>query len=93
MPKLFSINTIKVKCNLVNSNISENNLHDNTLYEFPLTGNVGEKIVERPNPVSYYKTNTDEIHNLSLKVVDQDDNLIDFQGEKITVILEFRPWI
>lgn len=93
VPKIFTINTIKIKCSLVNSNINNDNLRDNTLYEFPLIGNIGEKIVERPNPVSYYKTNTDEIHVLSLRVVDQDDYLIDFQGEKITIILDFRPWM
>ncbi|KAK7605183.1 hypothetical protein V9T40_007041 [Parthenolecanium corni] len=66
VPKLFTINTIKIKCSLVNSNINNNNLRDNTLYEFPLTGSPGEKIVERPNPISYYKTNTDEIHTMDV---------------------------
>lgn len=92
VPKLFTINTVKIKCNLVNSNINNNNLRDNTLYEFPLSGLTGEKIVERPNSVSHYKVNTDEIHVLSLRVVVQNDYLIDFQGEKITIILDFRPW-
>lgn len=92
LPMLFTINTIKVKCNLINSSINNFKLHDTTLYEFPLATYIGEKIVERPASVSYYKVNTDIIHTLSLSIVDQDDRPVNFQGERITLILEFRPW-
>lgn len=91
IPMLFTINTIKVKCNLVNTSVDNLKLHDNTLYEFPLATHIGEKIVERPLAISYYKVNTDIIHTLSLSIVDQDSRLINFQGERITIILEFRP--
>lgn len=94
IPMLFTINTIKVKCNLINSNIDNLKLHDNTLYEFPLATHIGEKIVEVPLRISYYKVNTDIIHTLSLSIVDQDNRAINFQGERITIILEFtpKPW-
>ena len=65
--------------------------YDNTIYEFPLTSNPGEKIVERPAAMTFYSVNIDTIHELHLKIVDQDNHLVNFQGEKINIVLEFRP--
>lgn len=89
--QLFTTNTIKIKCNLIKCNIANLKQNDNTLHEFPLKGEPGEKIVERPATLCYYPITTDNIYQLHLKVVDQDDNLIDFRGEKISILLGFRP--
>ena len=88
---IFAINMIKVKCNLVASNYDNLNPCDNTLYEFPLNVEVGERIVERPSAVSYYRVKTETIYTLIVRITDQTDNLIDFRGERITLNLEFRP--
>jgi hypothetical protein len=91
MSELYSINMIKVKCNLIKSNFQDLTGNDNTIFEFPLTYTKGEKIIERPINISYYRIYTETIHDLSLKIVDQYNNLIDFHNNKICVTLDFRP--
>ena len=88
---IFPINMIRIKANIVKSNIDDTKRYDDTIYEFPLNVSPGEKIVERPNSVTFYTVNIDFLHELHLKIVDQDNNLIDFRGEKINIVLEFRP--
>lgn len=88
---LYSINMIKVKCNLIKNNIQDLERNDNTIFEFPLIYTKGEKIVERPINISYYKVIPETIHDLSLKIVDQNNRVIDFHNNKICITLEFRP--
>ena len=102
---LFSIHNIRIKSNLTCCNVQDSNLHDSTLYEFPQDSNlhdstlyefplsVGptEKIIERPINPEFYRVTSERLYYLSVIIVDQNDRLIDFLGEKITVLLHFRP--
>lgn len=89
--QLFTIQTIKIKCNLIKSNIDNLKMNDNTLHEFPLSVDPGEKIVERPTSLCYYPMSIDTIYQLHIRIVDQDNRLVDFQGEKISLNLGFEP--
>lgn len=90
---LLPVYNIRICCNLVKTNIRDCFHHDDTVYEFPLSVVRGEKIIERPSLPTFYKINDypEYIHVLVLQVKDQDNNLIDFRGERINIILEFRP--
>lgn len=88
---IFPINMIRIRCNLVKSNISDYKFHDDTIHEFPLDSAPGEKIIERPVFPSFYRINTDTLHLLHLKIVDQDNRIVDFRGERVNILLEFRP--
>jgi len=90
---LFSVNTIRIKTNLTRCNIHNKHIRDSTLYEFPLTLAPTEKIIERPIDPEYYKVIVERLHNLRVIVVDQQDNMIDFLGETISILLHFRPSI
>lgn len=90
MVDIFPINMIRIRCNLVKSNVSDTKLNDDTIFEFPLNVARGEKIIERPNTTTFYKVNTDILHELHLKIVDQDNHLVDFRGERISIVLEFK---
>lgn len=87
---IFPINTIRIRCNLINCNIQGSERNDNTLYEFPLNTSLGERIIERPINISYYRVITETIHDLVLRICDQDGHLVDFRGEKISITLDFR---
>lgn len=90
--ELYTLHTIRVKSNLTCSNIRDNMLHDSSLYEFPLAVGTGDKIIERPTNPEYYRViGGDKLHHLRVLVVDQNDRTIDFLGEKITILLHFRP--
>ena len=89
--QLFNVHNIRIKTNLTRCNIQDENIHDSTLYEFPLSVQPTEKIIERPIQPEYYKVVNNKLYNLRVNIVDQSDNLISFMGEKITILLHFRP--
>ena len=89
--EIFHVNIIKIKCNLINSNVDDLKRNDNTVYEFPLNVGTGEKIIERPNNILYYPVTKDVIHELVIRIVDQDDRLVDFRKEQICITLNFQP--
>ena len=88
---IFPINTICIRCNLINCNVVNSYRHDNTLFDFPLNCGVGERIVERPTKISYYPVITDTIHELSIRICDEEGKIIDFRREKISITLDFQP--
>jgi hypothetical protein len=89
---ITSINTVKIRCNLIRSNIEDFTRHTNILYDFPLDSDkVGGKVIKEPNPICYFKVNTSVIYNLVIKITDQDNKLINFRGEQINLTLDFRP--
>lgn len=89
---IFSINTIKIHCNLIRSNIEDLNRHTSVLYDFPLDiDKIGGKIIKEPNPICYFTVNTSVIYELVIRITDQDNKIIDFLGEQINLTLDFRP--
>ena len=90
--EIFSINTIKIGCNLIQSNIEDTKRNVNTLYDFPLDNSkIGAKIIKEPNPICYFTINTDCIYEIRITITDQNNKLIDFRGETISLTLDFRP--
>lgn len=89
---IFSINSIKIHCNLIRSNVEDFKRNVNILYDFPLDcSKVGTKIIKEVNPICYYMVNTDTIYDLVITITDQDNKLIDFRGELLNLTLHFRP--
>ena len=80
--QLFTVNNIRIKTNLTRCNVRNDNVHDSTLYEFPLSVSPTEKIIERPIDPEYYKVITERLHHLRVIIVDQNDNMVNFRGEK-----------
>lgn len=89
---IFSINTVKVHCNLIRANIEDLKRNTHVLYDFPLDDhNIGGKIIKEPNNICYFTVNTSVIHELVIRITDQDNKLIDFRGEQVNLTLNFRP--
>jgi len=87
---ITKINTICVQCNIINGTYI-NNETTHTLHQFALVVSPGYKITEVPQNVIYLPVNTKEIHSITLKICDQDGNLINFRGERITIRLHLKP--
>ena len=51
----------------------------------------GYKITEAPTNVIYLPVNIRSINTIILKVTDQEGNLINFRGKKITIRLHLKP--
>ena len=89
---ICSINTVKISCNLIRSNIENLKRNVNIIYDFPLDlSKIGSNIIVAPNPICYFRVSADKIFELVIKITDQDNNLIDFRGEQINLTLDFRP--
>lgn len=63
-----------------------------TIYSFdPTKVPAGYKIDERPNPtLIYYPLRTSRIDSIRIWLTDQDNNIVDFRGERITIKLHIR---
>lgn len=87
---ITKINTILIECNIVSGSYI-NNVSAHTLHQFSLNVSPGYKITEAPASVIYLPVNTRTINTIVVKVTDQDGNLINFRGEKISIRLHLKP--
>lgn len=84
--KIMNINSIKVECNLALGSF-ENGEQSHTIHEFYPTVPPGYKIVEIPRYCILYKLKTNSIDHVRVSLKDQNNRLINFQGETINVRL------
>lgn len=79
------IKTINIKTNLVYSGYMKNK-KNNILYSIPtFTVPIGFKITEKPTHRISLPCAQDNISEMEFRIVDENDNLIDFSGETITL--------
>ena len=90
LAKITNITDINIECDLVNGNYS-NGILDNILYSFPAnTVPLGYKFIERMNPPNYLPISKKSISDIYIRIIDQDGNLINFNGEKINLYLHLK---
>ena len=87
---ITKVNVIRVECNIITGSYI-NGKHAHTLHEFSPSVGPGYKIVEVPRNVIYLPVNVKRISSITLRLVDQTDNIINFQGETITIRLHLKP--
>jgi len=87
--QIIKVTNIRVECNITTgSYMNEKLIH--TIHEFTPMVPPGYKIVEVPNNIIYLPLRVNIIDNLTLKILDQDGNLVNFRGEAITVRLHIK---
>lgn len=86
---IIKVNAICIECNLV-FNSYNNGKPDHILHMFYPTTASGYKIVEKPLNVIYLPINTRYISEIVLKITDQDGNLVNLRGERVTVRLHLK---
>lgn len=87
---ISKVNAIRIECNIIAGSYV-NNKPAHTIHEFAPTVQPGYKIVEVPRNVIYLPVNVKQITSVTLKIVDQDGNFINFRGELITARLHIKP--
>lgn len=86
---IMKVNVIRILTNITTGAYMNNNLV-HTLHEFFPTVPSGYKINETPKNVIYLPVNVRRVTSISIKIVDQDNQLINFRGETISVRLHLR---
>lgn len=89
---ISKINLVRVECNLI-VNTYMNNQRVHTLHEFGINVAPRYKISEIPKNLIYLPLNCREINTLTIRLVDQNGDLINFRGEEITLRIHFKPII
>lgn len=86
---ITNVNSVHVTCNITTGSYY-NGIESHTLYEFGIDVEPGYKIIESPQNIVYMPINSHTISNITLRLLDQSGNLIDFRGETIDITLELK---
>ena len=88
--KIINTNTINIHCDCITGSYN-NGKQTNVLYSFPSnTVPMGYKIVERMNPPNYLPLCRKYIMDINFKILNQEGELIDFNGEEISMYLHLK---
>lgn len=89
--KIIKVRTVHLDCSIT-VGAFYNDSPSRTIYEFAIECDPGFAIDETPHHLIYLPVlNKEEIHNITIKVLDQDFQLVNFRGEEIIVRLELKP--
>lgn len=88
--EIINVRTIHIDCNLTTGSYYNGN-PTHTLYEFALLVDPGFAIDEIPQNLIYKPIAKKEINNVTLNILDQDFQPINFRGEEIVIVLELKP--
>lgn len=89
LAQVSKIHSIRIDCNIVTGSYY-NGKQSHVIFEFPLQVPPGYSIIEVPRNIIYLPITSNQIDNITLQIVDQDGEPIDFRGEKIVVRLELK---
>jgi len=83
-------NIVRIDCNIVCGSYLNSSLA-HTLHEFSINVEPGYKIDEIPQNVIYLPVTGKEISTVTIRIVNQDNKLLNFRGENITLRLHLKP--
>lgn len=87
--QIFNVTTIRVSANITSgAYLNDELVH--TIHEFSLNVAPGYAISEAPRNIIYLPVITSSINNITLRISDQNDKLINFRGEEVVVRLELK---
>ena len=89
IPQITSINMINVECNIVSGSF-RNGEKSHTLYSFYPGAPTGYKLIEKPLNILFLPVTVREISNITLRLTDQDGDLVSLNNEEVTIHLISR---
>lgn len=87
--KLNPMNVIKIECNITSGSYSNDSVA-HTIYDFYPSIPFDHRIVEVPRNVIYLPLTKNVIDNLTVRLVDQNNQLINFRGVDINLRLHIK---
>lgn len=86
---IMKVNTIDIQSN-ISSGSYINGVPSHSLHMFAPKVAPGFKIIEIPSDIIYLPVDVSVVDKLSLKICDQNGDLVNFRGEEITIRLHIR---
>lgn len=86
---ILKVNVIRIECSIIKGSYL-NSEPSHTIHEFSPRVPPGYKIVEVPQNVIYFPITVKNVQSISLSIVDQQNRLINFRGETITIRLHIK---
>lgn len=86
---IVKVRTVHIDCSIT-AGAFYHDRPSHTIYEFAIAVDPGYAIDEQPRNPIYLPVNKDSITNLTLTVLDQNFELINFQGEDIIIRVELK---
>lgn len=87
---ILKMNSLLIYCNITTGNYV-NGAPGHIIHQFFPSVPPGYKIIEVPDHVTYLPVTAKEmLSNITLKIVDQDGDLVNFRGETVTVGLHLK---
>lgn len=90
--QILKVNAICIDCNIASGSFL-NGTPVHIIHQFFPAVSPGYKIIESPLTTIYYPVSLKTINNLTVRIIDQEGNLINFRNEVITVRLHLRKVI
>lgn len=87
--KITRVNAVRIDCDLIKGSYI-NNKPAHTIHEFSIKVEPGYKIIEVPNKVIYFPIVVKSISSVNISLIDQENKLIDFRGETITLRIHIK---
>lgn len=89
VPEILKVNVIRVDCDIVKGSYL-NNKSVHTIHEFTPSVPTGYKISEVPRHIIYFPITVRSIHAINISLRDQDNRLINFRNEILSVRIHIR---
>uniref|UniRef100_A0A1Y1M5S2 Uncharacterized protein n=1 Tax=Photinus pyralis TaxID=7054 RepID=A0A1Y1M5S2_PHOPY len=86
---ILKVNSLLVECSITTGNF-KNGVPAHTIHQFFPSVPAGYKIIERPLTVIYLPINVSSVTSITLKILDQDGDIVNFNGEVITIGLHLK---
>lgn len=86
---ILPLSVIRIECDLIHGSYINGSL-SHVIHEFVPNVPPGHCYIEVPNNIIYYPINKNAISSVSIKIVDEHSNLIDFRKERVQLRLHLR---
>lgn len=84
-----SLSMIRIECDLINGSYF-NGLPCHVIHEFIPNTPPGYQYIEVPNNIIYFPINKNNLSSLTVRIVDENDRLIDFRKQLVQLRLHLR---
>ena len=79
---ISNVHTVDLECNIIQGGIVRGE-EKQIIYDIPsFTVPIGSKIIEQPQNINYFPLNTTLLDEITVRILDQDGNLINIPGER-----------